>query len=339
MSKKQKNTTYSQSTEPTPQIQFTEEELIRVDTYAGQINLSDSTAIIDYGTDLQKKLSQLSERMLSNLNSQDMTSIGEILHTTIGYLKDLESDETKYSFWRKPRKRSLKEKYKEIEENVDKVTHTLQQRQIQLMKDCALLSQMYEMNTIYYQELNIKIAAGKRKIEECKQVTLPQLDKHARQSKLPQDAQAVADLRNQLDRLEKKVHELELTASISLQSAPLIRMIQSNQASMASKIQSTLLNTIPLWKNQVVFALGMEQSKQNAAEEQNTNQMINQLLQENAQAVKQASAESAQALKDNMQEVESLDASNKKLIANLTEVAGFTNEELNKDYAIELQFG
>ncbi len=320
-----------------PEINLTEDELKSVDECVATIDLSDSTAIIGFGSDIQKKLSELSGTMLSNLNSQDIDDIGQVLDTTVGYLRDIEEEKGKFSLFKKAKEMSIREKYREAEKNIDKVTSSLQEHQIRLMKDCAMLDQMYHMNTVYFRDLNIKIAAGKRKLEDCKAVELPELERKAIASGLAQDAQAVTDMKNQLDRLEKKVYELELTRTISLQSAPQIRLIQSNQATMAEKLQSTLLNTIPLWKNQVVLALGMEHTRQAVKAEKQINDMTNKLLLKNAEILKLASAETMHAANRGFVDVETLDATNKLLIESLDEVARIQQEGRTSRSAAELE--
>lgn len=309
------------STETITTIQFSETELACMEDFSKSIDLSNSTAIIEYGSDTQKKLSELSGRMLATLNSQSMEDITGVLNTTIGYLNSMEKEKEKPSVFKKRREISLRQKYREAEYNVNKATALMQQHQMQLMKDCALLNQMHVMNDVYYRELQVKIAAGKQKLLNCRQTDLPLLETRAKSTGLSQDTQAVADLHNQMDRLEKKLHELELTASISLQSAPLIRMIQSNQSAMATKIQSTLLNTIPLWKNQVVLALGMEQAKQMTSTEKQANEMMQALLNKNKESAKLASISTMEEASRNFADVASLESTNKQLIESLNEVA------------------
>lgn len=320
-----------------PEINLTEEELRQVDECVKSIDLSDSTAVISYGSDVQKKLSALSGSMLTNLNSQDIDDIGEVLDTTVGYLRDIEEEKNKFSFFKKAKELSVREKYREAEKNIDRVTDSLQQHQVRLMKDCAMLDQMYQMNTVYFRDLNVKIAAGKRKLDDCKHLEIPALEKKAIESGLAQDAQAVTDLKNQMDRLEKKIYELELTRTISLQSAPQIRLIQSNQATMAEKIQSTLLNTIPLWKNQVVLALGMEHTRQAVKAEEEINSMTNKLLLKNAETLKLASTQTMQAANRGFVDVATLDATNKLLIESLDEVARIQQEGRDSRSAAELE--
>ncbi len=320
-----------------PQVNLTEEELKQVDECAKSINMFDSTAIISYGSDIQKKLSELSGTMLTNLNSQDIDDIGEVLNTTVGYLRDIEEEKEKFSFFKKAKEMSIREKYREAEKNIDKVSASLQEHQIRLMKDCAMMDQMYNMNIVYFRDLNVKIAAGKKKLDDCKYIDLPALEKKALDTGLAQDAQAVTDMKNQMDRLEKKIYELELTRTISLQSAPQIRLVQSNQATMAEKIQSTLLNTIPLWKNQVVLALGMEHTRQAVKAEKEINDMTNQLLFKNAQTLKMASVETMQAANRGFVDVATLDATNKLLIESLDEVVRIQQEGKDSRSFAELE--
>lgn len=297
---------------------FTPEELAKIESYQNSINLDNSTAIIEYGTDLQQKLSELSGRMLALLNTQNVDDINQLLTTTIGYLQTMEEEKGRFSLFKKKKEMSLREKYRATERNVDRITVSLQDRQLKLMKDCAMLTQMQRMNDIYQRDLNMKITAGRQKIQDCKQNQLPALEQRASETGLVQDSQAVSNHRNQLERLEKKLHELELSIAIAQQSAPLIQMIQSNQTAMATKLQSTLLNTIPLWKNQVILALGMEQAKQAANSGQQANEMMNKLLNSNKEAAKLASVSTMEEASRNFSEVSDLDATNKQLIESLT---------------------
>ena len=305
---------------------YTPEELTKIESYRQSIDLANSTALIEYGTDLQQRLSELSGRMLNLLNTQNVDDINQLLSTTIGYLQTMEEEKEKFSFFKKKKEMSLREKYRATERNVDRITVSLQERQLQLMKDCAMLTQMQRMNDIYQRDLNMKITAGKQKLQDCKQNQLPLLEKRASETGLVQDSQAVSNHKNQLDRLEKKLHELELSIAIAQQSAPLIQMIQTNQTAMATKLQSTLLNTIPLWKNQVVLALGMEQAKQAASSGQKANDMMNKLLKSNKDAAKLASVSTMEEAKSNFTEVSDLDATNKQLIKSLTNLNNETKD-------------
>ncbi|MBR6664771.1 MAG: toxic anion resistance protein [Lachnospiraceae bacterium] len=304
---------------------FTPQELAKIESYQNSINLDNSTAIIEYGTDLQKKLSELSGRMLALLNTQNVDDINQLLTTTIGYLQTMEDEKGRFSLFNKKKEMSLREKYRATERNVDRITVSLQDRQLKLMKDCAMLTQMQRMNDIYQRDLNMKITAGRQKIQDCKQNQLPALEQRASETGLVQDSQAVSNHKNQLERLEKKLHELELSIAIAQQSAPLIQMIQSNQTAMATKLQSTLLNTIPLWKNQVVLALGMEQAKQASSSGQQANEMMNKLLNGNKEAAKLASVSTMEEASRNFTEVSDLESTNKQLIESLTKL----NSEAN----------
>lgn len=318
MSKIQNNEIMLSTTEKQALAPYTPEELTKIESYRQSIDLNNSTALIEYGTDLQQRLSELSGRMLNLLNTQNVDDINQLLGTTIGYLQAMEEEKEKFSFFKKKKEMSLREKYRATERNVDRITVSLQDRQLQLMKDCAMLTQMQRMNDIYQRDLNMKITAGRQKLEDCRQNQLPALEQRASETGLVQDSQAVSNHKNQLDRLEKKLHELELSIAIAQQSAPLIQMIQSNQTAMATKLQSTLLNTIPLWKNQVVLALGMEQAKQAANSGQKANAMMNKLLTGNKVAAKLASVSTMEEAKSNFTEVSDLDATNKQLIESLT---------------------
>lgn len=318
MSKIRNNEIVLSFTEDQALTPFTPEELTKIESYQNSINLDNSTAIIEYGTDLQQKLSELSGRMLALLNTQNVDDINQLLTTTIGYLQTMEEEKGRFSLFKKKKEMSLREKYRATERNVDRITVSLQDRQLKLMKDCAMLTQMQRMNDIYQRDLNMKITAGRQKIQDCKQNQLPALEQRAAETGLVQDSQAVSNHKNQLERLEKKLHELELSIAIAQQSAPLIQMIQSNQTAMATKLQSTLLNTIPLWKNQVVLALGMEQAKQAASSGQQANEMMNKLLNGNKEAAKLASVSTMEEASRNFTEVSDLEATNKQLIESLT---------------------
>jgi len=323
-----------QSIANNPEINLTEEELAQVDVCVNEIDLKNSTAVISYGADIQKKLSDISGSMLSNLNSDDVDDIGEVLDQTVSYLRCIEEEEGKFTLFKRAKAESMKNRYREAEKNIDKISNTLHEHQVRLMKDCAMLDQMYNMNTAYFRELNVKIAAGKRKLDNAKLIELPELESKAIQSGLAEDSQACTDFKNQIDRLEKKIYELELTRSISLQAAPQIRLIQSNQATMAEKLQSTLLNTIPLWKNQVVLALGMEHTKQAIRADKQISEMTNKLLLKNAETLKMASVETMNAANRGFVDVGTLEATNKLLIESLDEVIKIQQEgKLNRSNA------
>lgn len=258
----------------TPESHMTEAELQEVENYYHSIDLSDSTAILEYGSDIQKKLSELSERILSSLQSQDMDEIGKALDTTVTYLKEIEDENHRFTLSKNKKQKSMREKYHQAQQNVDSIMDTLQKHQIRLMKNCALLNQLNHMNTVFFRDLNVCIVAANKKLTDCKQHLLPQLQSQTSASGLSHDAQEVAALTSQMEQLEKRIQALKLTQTVALQSAPLIRLVQSNQTTMAEKIQTTLLNTIPLWKNQISFALSMEHTLQLTAAQQQMHSVV-----------------------------------------------------------------
>lgn len=261
-----------------PESHLTEKELLEVETYYQAIDLSDSATMIEYGSDVQKKLSELSTRMLSQLHSHDMDDIAHALDTTVSYLKAIEDENNKFSLSKKKKELSIRETYQKAQQNVDSISEILQKHQIQLMKNCTLLDQLNHMNTVFFRDLTVRIVAANRKITDCKLIQLPQLQTKAAASGLEQDSQAVTTLLSQLNQLEKRIEALKLTQTVSLQSAPLIRLVVSNQVSMAEKIQNTLLNTIPLWKNQVIISLSMEHALQTESAQQKMHSVISKGL-------------------------------------------------------------
>lgn len=244
------------------ELHLTQEELKEVDACFNAIDLSDSSSIVDYGSELQKEFSALYKRIQSTLNAQGVADIETVLHTTTQYLRYITDEKNNISFFKRTKALSVREKCKEAEKHVNKVTDTLQQHQIQLMKDCALLAQMYYMNTVYFRDLNVKIAAGRKKLDYCQQTELPSLQKKTKETGHVQDAQTITDLKNQMNQFEKKLHELALTRNISFQTASLIKLIRADQTATAEKIQSILLHTIPLWRKQVILALETKPSGQ-----------------------------------------------------------------------------
>ncbi|MBQ7944023.1 MAG: toxic anion resistance protein [Lachnospiraceae bacterium] len=233
---------------------LTEEELQEVEKYYTTIDLSDSAAIIEYGLDVQKKLSELSERMLSGIYSQGMENIGSTLDTTVAYLRDIEEENNRVTLFRSKKQKNMREKYCRAKQNVDSLTDTLQKHQIQLMKNCALISQLNHMHTVFFRELKVRIIAADRKLNDCR-LLLVQLQNKAAVSGLEQDVLEVVKLNTQIDKLEKRMQALLLTEAVSVQSEALIRFAQSNQTTMAQKLQTILLNTIPLWKEQMILAI------------------------------------------------------------------------------------
>ena len=301
------------------------EELSTVDQFAKQIDLTDSTMILQYGAGTQQKMADFSESALENVKTKDLGEVGNLIGDVVNQLKsfDVEEEEKGFlGFFKKQgnKLQSLKTKYAKAEANVGNICDVLENHQITLMKDIALLDKMYELNHTYYKELSMYILAGKQKLEEVRTGELKQLTDKATMSGLPEDVQAAKDLGNMCDRFEKKIHDLELTRVISIQTAPQIRMIQDNDTAMTEKIQSTLVNTIPLWKSQMVLALGVEHSNQAARAQREVTDLTNELLQKNADTLKMASVETAKESQRGVVDMETLNHTNETLISTLDEV-------------------
>ena len=266
---------------------LTEEERRTVDAFAKQIDLTNSTMVLQYGAGTQKKMADFSESALENVRSKDLGEVGELLSGVVKELKDFDEEEEKgfFGIFKKASNRieSMKAKYAKAEANVNEIVKVLEKHQVQLMKDTALLDKMYELNLTYFKELSMYILAGKKKLQEVRGTQLAELMSRAQASGLPEDAQAAKDLNSLCDRFEKKIHDLELTRMISIQTAPQIRLVQNNDTLMAEKIQSTIVNTIPLWKSQMVLALGVEHSTQAAQAQRQVTDMTNELLRKNAE--------------------------------------------------------
>ena len=304
---------------------LTPEEQAQVDAFVEQINLEDSNAILNYGAGTQKKLSEFSEKALSSVRSKDMGETGEMLTNLIGELKNFDIDEDEKglkAFFKKSANKAMtmKAKYSKVETNVETISNELEKHQVTLMKDIELLDRMYDANLAYFKELTMYIEAGKKKLEATRNGKLVELQKKAEQSGLQEDAQAAKDLASQCDRFEKKIYDLELTRTISLQTAPQIRMIQSSDTMMAEKIQSTIVNTIPLWKNQMVIALGVQHAGQAAEAQRAVTETTNELLKKNADTLSMATIEAAKESERGIVEIETLRHTNEKLINTLDEV-------------------
>ena len=262
---------------------LTEEERKTVDEFAKQIDLTNSAMVLQYGAGTQKKMADFSEAALENVKSKDLGEVGELLSGVVKELRDFDEEEEKgfFGFFKKASGRieSMKAKYAKAEANVNEIVKVLEKHQVQLMKDTALLDKMYELNLTYFKELSMYILAGKKKLQEVRSTRLAELTDRAQASGLPEDAQAAKDLDSMCERFEKKIHDLELTRMISIQTAPQIRLVQNNDTLMVEKIQSTIVNTIPLWKSQMVLALGVEHSTQAAEAQRKVTDMTNELPQ------------------------------------------------------------
>jgi len=317
-------------------MQLTPEEQKQVDDFAQTIDIHNSSIILQYGASAQTKMGNFSETALNGVRSRDMGQIGGMLTGLVTQLKSFEITEEKgggfLGMFKKGSNKitALKAKYSTVEKNVEQISGALEQHQITLMKDIALLDKMYDQNLIYFKEITMYILAGKKKLKNTEDSDLPALRDKAKQSGLPEDAQAANDLANQCDRFSKKIHDLELTRTISLQMAPQIRLIQNNDTLMSEKIQSTLTNTIPLWKSQMVLALGVEHSNEAAKAQREVNEMTNELLKKNSEALKMATIETAKESERGIVDIETLQTTNKNLIDTLDEVVRIQSEGRQK---------
>ena len=321
---------------PKPQIEapkdediLTEAERRQVEALAKQINLRDTNGILQYGAGTQKKMSDFSDAALATVKTRDLGEVGEMLSGVINNLEEFNPNEKEesgfFGLFKKPKK-----KLDDIKVQYDKAAKALQEHQVILMKDIATLDKMYASNLVYYKELTMYILAGKKAIENLKNGELAELRAKAERSGLSEDAQAVRDLEDQINRFEKKIHDLELTRTIAIQTAPQIRLIQSSDTMMVEKIQSTIVNTIPLWKNQMVLALGIEDSTKAAKAEAAVTEMTNKLLNSNAEKLKIATIETAKASERGIVDMETLRKTNESLISTLDEVARIQDEGRTK---------
>lgn len=320
---------------------LTEEERRTVDAFAKQIDLTNSTMVLQYGAGTQKKMADFSESALENVRSKDLGEVGELLSGVVKELKDFDEEEEKgfFGIFKKASNRieSMKAKYAKAEANVNEIVKVLEKHQVQLMKDTALLDKMYELNLTYFKELSMYILAGKKKLQEVRGTQLAELMSRAQASGLPEDAQAAKDLNSLCDWFEKKIHDLELTRMISIQTAPQIRLVQNNDTLMAEKIQSTIVNTIPLWKSQMVLALGVEHSTQAAQAQRQVTDMTNELLRKNAEKLKMATVDTARESERGIVDMETLKATNESLISTLDEVMSIQREGRQKRQEAEAE--
>ena len=313
-----------------------------VESFAKQIDIRNTNGILQYGAGTQKKMADFSEKALENVKTKDLGSVGDMLSNVVTELKSFDAQEEEkgfFSFLKKPVDKitTMKTKYEKVENNVEKICTALENHQTQLMKDVAMLDHMYEQNLLYFKELSMYILAGKKKLEEVKTTELAQLMAKAQASGQPEDAQAVKDLVGLCDRFEKKIHDLELTRMISIQTAPQIRLVQNNDTLMVEKIQSTVVNTIPLWKSQMVLALGVAHSNQAAEAQREVTDMTNELLKKNAEKLKMATIETAKESERGIVDMETLKATNESLISTLDEVMKIQQEGHQKRQEAEAE--
>ena len=327
-------------TQPSEPVLTAEEQKI-VDDFAAKIDVENTTQILQYGAGTQKKMADFSDAALANVRTQDLGQVGELLVNVVGELKGLDEEEEKglFGFFRKQANKleNMKNRYAKAEVNVEKIADALQQHQVRLMKDSAVLDKMYEQNLAYFKELTMYILAGKKKLEEVRTGKLQELQETAKLTGLAEDAQRARDLSEKCLRFEKKIHDLELTRTISIQTAPQIRMIQNNDTVMVEKIQTTLVNTIPLWKNQMVLALGIAHSTEAAQAQRQVADVTNAMLTQNAQKLHMASVETAKEAERGIVEIETLKKTNAELIATLDDVVKIQAEGRTKRLAAETE--
>lgn len=318
---------------------LSDEERRQVEEFAKQIDLHNSTAILQYGVGTQKKMADFSGNALENVRTKDLGEVGDMLSDVVTQLKGFDEEDEKgfLGLFKKPAHKleSMKTKYAKAETNVNKICEALESNQIQLLKDINLLDKMYEQNLVYFKELSMYILAGKKKLAETRETELPQLLDKAKASGLPEDAQAARDLEALCDRFEKKIHDLELTRMVSIQTAPQIRLVQSSDTMMVEKIQSTIVNTIPLWKSQMVLALGVTHAEQAARAQREVSDMTNELLKKNAEVLKTATIESAKESERGIIDMETLKNTNANLISTLDEVMKIQADGREKRRAAE----
>lgn len=320
---------------------LTPEEQKMVNDFATKIDIENTNQILQYGAGTQKKMADFSDTALENVKTQDLGEIGELISNVVGELKDFDVQEEGkfFGFFRKQTSKieNLKNKYDKAQVNVEKITDSLQQHQVRLMKDSAMLDKMYEQNLNYFKELTMYILAGKKKLEETRNGKLAEMKNKAALSGLPEDAQAARDLDEKCSRFEKKLHDLELTRTIAMQTAPQIRLIQNNDTVMVEKIQTTIVNTIPLWKSQMVLALGIAHSAEAAQAQRQVTDITNELLRKNAETLHMATVETAKESERGIVDLETLQKTNADLIQTLDDVMRIQMEGRQKRQAAEME--
>jgi len=328
--------------ESAPQIKLSPEEERLVEEFSSKIDISNSQAVLTYGVGSQKKIAEFSENALERVKTKDLGEIGDMLAGVVGEIRSLEIDEEDkgfFGFFKKSGNKlaNMKAKYDKVEVNVNNISKALEDHQVTLMKDVLMLDKMYELNMNYYKELSMYIMAGKKRLERANNIELPELIKKADESGLPEDTQKAKDFSQMINRFEKKIHDLELTKTVSLQMAPQIRLIQNNDSMMSDKIQSTIVNTIPLWKNQMVIAIGLKHSTDAAKAQRAVSDMTNELLKKNAETLKAATIETAKESERGIIDIETLKSTNKTLISTFDEVIKIQDEGRKKRKEAEVE--
>ena len=323
--------------------QLTDAERKMVNDFSEKIDITDSNMVLQYGAAAQKNIASFSENTLNSVRTKDLGEVGDALAGLVGELQNFGQEEKKgvFGFFQTKKNdlNAMKAQYAKAETNVNKIVEVLENHQVTLMKDVAMLDQMYELNTKYYKELTMYILAGKKKLEKTRSVELEELRRKAAASGSQEDAQAYNDLANLCSRFEKKLHDLELTRMISIQMGPQTRLIQNNDALMLEKIQSSLVNTIPLWKSQMVLSLGLEHSRQATAAQSAVTNMTNELLQKNADMLKMGTIETAKEAERSVVDIQTLQHTNQQLISTLDEVMKIQQEGAQKRREAELELG
>ena len=312
-------------------VTLTPEEKKMVADFAAKIDITDPNIVLQYGAGSQQKIANFSDSALQNVKTKDLGEVGDMITSLVGELRDFEDDDSTKGFLGFFKKQTnkleqMKTKYDKVDVNVEKIATALEDHQVKLMKDVAVLDQLYNVNLANFKELSMYIVAGKQKLEEVRANELPTLIEKAKQSNLPEDTQAANDMAAMCNRFEKKIHDLELTRAISIQMAPQIRLIQNNDTVMSEKIQTTLVNTIPLWKSQMVIALGLAHSQQALKAQQQVTDLTNELLKKNAEALKISTIETAKASERGIVDIETLKQTNETLISTLDEVVQIQND-------------
>ncbi len=320
------------------------EEQKMVDDFAEKIDLTNTNLVLQYGAASQKKISDFSEAALNKVRTKDMGEVGGMITSLVGELKGFDANEESkgvFGFFKKTGSsiEQMKAKYAKVETNVDKIQGVLEGHQVQLMKDIAMLDKMYEKNMVYFKELSMYILAGKKRLAQVREHDLKELLAKAERTGLPEDAQAARDLADMCTRFEKKLYDLELTRNISIQMGPQIRLIQNNDTMMAEKIQTSIVNTIPLWKNQMVLALGMAHSQQAMEAQRAVTDMTNELLKKNAETLKQGTIAAARESERGIVDIETLQKTNRSLIETLDELGKIQSEGRAKRAAAEVELG
>lgn len=323
---------------PVNEVVLTEEEMKMVDEFAKSIDLKKTNEILEYGSGAQTQIANFSEKTLNQVKTKDLGEVGNMLGDIVNELKSFDVDEKDKGlskFFKKTSNRftALQTKYQSVEKNVEDISKNLEAHQVTLMKDIATMDQMYELNSSYYKELSMYIMAGKKKLEEAKAVELAALEKEAVETNSPAKIQEAKDFRESIHRFEKKLHDLDLTRMVSLQMAPQIRMIQAGNTVMVEKIQSTIVNTIPLWKSQMVLAMGSLHTSQAAKAQRQVTELTNDLLRKNAEALHQASVETTKAAEESIIDIETIKYTNDQLISALKEVRQIQEDGVKKRLA------